>query len=77
MKHEQRVVQHVSGWCERMPTCVCGASWPCDSYDLQLKIEWIMSHTKEMASIYQHAKFLKKERQRAYVEKRLAELMSQ
>lgn len=29
MKHERRVVQHVSGWREAMPTCVCGNAWPC------------------------------------------------
>jgi hypothetical protein len=33
MKHERRVVGHVSGWKEQMNTCVCGKVWPCiDSY---------------------------------------------
>lgn len=29
-KHEQRVVGHIDGRQERMPTCVCGKPWPCD-----------------------------------------------
>lgn len=30
IKHEERVVGHVSGWQERMGTCICGhRSWPC------------------------------------------------
>ena len=29
MKHERRVVGHVSGWQEQMHTCVCGNPWPC------------------------------------------------
>jgi hypothetical protein len=29
MKHERRVVGHVSGWQEQMDTCVCGQPWPC------------------------------------------------
>jgi hypothetical protein len=29
MKHEQRIVGHVSGRQEYMDTCVCGAAWPC------------------------------------------------
>lgn len=28
-RHEQRVVGHVSGRQEHMPTCVCGQPWPC------------------------------------------------
>lgn len=28
VKHEQRIVQHVSGWKEHLPTCVCGEPWP-------------------------------------------------
>jgi hypothetical protein len=29
--HERRVVGHVSGWQEQMPTCVCGNPWPCSA----------------------------------------------
>lgn len=29
VKHERRVVGHVSGWKEQMDTCVCGKPWPC------------------------------------------------
>src|SRR4051794_23626695 len=29
MKHEQRVVQHVSGTTEVFGQCVCGKPWPC------------------------------------------------
>lgn len=39
MKHERRVVGHVSGWQEQMNTCVCGKPWPCP--DLQQPSQWI------------------------------------
>lgn len=29
LKHERRIVQHASGWQEKMNTCVCGRKWPC------------------------------------------------
>jgi hypothetical protein len=29
VRHERRVVGHVSGWQEQMDTCVCGLKWPC------------------------------------------------
>ena len=36
-RHEQRIVGHVSGWQEHMPTCVCGKPWPCNG-DLVARI---------------------------------------
>jgi hypothetical protein len=47
MKHERRVVGHVSGWQEQMATCVCGQPWPCQIPSKQVCILADHIHRRE------------------------------